>query len=1053
MRHYAIICLVCIHFASFCQKNEVIDSLHHLLSITKNKTEQSKILNDLHKNTYRNDPQLSLEYAKKAFSLSGKDQCSEPYIRACQNMGISFSYLNNTDSSLYYFYKALETAKLCGNNVAEASSIRSIGSVFWYKNEFDSAISFYTLALEKFQAIGDEQQIATCISNLGVAHYSMGNYKEAIDYYMQSFNMLDTIKNPIEAASTLNDIGVIYQEWGNPDKALVYFLWALRKNEEQNNPRGIATNLDNIGQIYFAQKNYPQALQYAKQGLNIDRQIENYMGQGYSCLSIGKIYEVLQAPDSALYYYTLSKKLFFKTDDKAGLSEVFQMIGDHYKTIELYTDAIEAYKTAIIYADSINDKQSAANAYSGMGISQFFNDKLLLAERNLLYSTNIAQNQNYIHILLDNYYYLSKVYQKLGNKDKQIEYLQAFISTKDSIYNIEKQKQITELQAKYETDKKEKEIELLNRNESINKSRLRFQRTIIYGILIILLLLLLAIFLLFKRNKEKQLVNTLLNSKNREIEKQKAEIEKQNVKLARQAQKLQELDELKSNFFTNISHEFRTPLTLIIGPVEKLLERVKDKDQQDQLKIILHNARQLLDLINQLLEISSIEKGTAKLYFQKTNIKKEIQFLINMFSSYAAEKSLTLNFNAEENNYLGYLDKGKFSRIIGNILSNSIKYTSEGSIDIHLRQIDHQQVQITISDTGIGIDEESLPYIFERFYRTDQSKLKHQGTGIGLAYTKELINLYKGNINVTSSPGKGTIFTLTLPLSIAGFNENEYEITEEAVTFETFSLQPVITPDFKNKTQKKHAETVLVVEDHHELRQFICNTLAEKYNILQADNGKSGIEKAEEYNPDIIITDLMMPEVNGIELTKTLKTNENTSHIPIIILTAKSTVKSKIEGLESAADDYLTKPFHMEELQARITNLLNLRKKLREKYHRSIEVVPSEVTSTSVDERFLSKLLSVVEENMADPEFSVDKLCSLVAVSRANLHKKLKALLDQSATEFINSIRLKRAAQLIKQKSGTISEIAYDVGFSNISYFTRTFKKYFNILPSQFMEE
>jgi len=559
-----------------------------------------------------------------------------------------------------------------------------------------------------------------------------------------------------------------------------------------------------------------------------------------------------------------------------------------------------------------------------------------------------------------------------------------------------------------------------------------------------------------EQKEEIRIKNERLELRNKEVTAQNEQINLQKIKLEEQAKKLHELDEIKSRFFTNISHEFRTPLTLIIGPLEQLLVSVNDSKVLQSLKLMLRNAKNLLELINQLLEISKIEKGNVKLRFQKGNISDELKYIFEMFSSFASEKNIKLTFTHDHFDYTGYIDKEKFNKIIINLLSNAFKHTQKGSINAELAKSENQGfVKVKIMDSGIGIHKEKLPFIFDRFYQADNNETEGTaGTGIGLSYIKELIHLYKGSISAESVVGKGSTFVVEIPVVLDFYSEDEYELVATEKPEQADIHIESEGDGFENKDEKaavKH-ETILIVEDHADLRRFLAENLSDTYRIFEAKNGEEGIQKAMSELPDMVITDIMMPKVNGIELTKTLKTTEATSHIPIVMLTAKGSLESKIEGLECEADDYLTKPFNIEELKVRIKNIIKTRKKLQEKYNKSIVVNPSEITTTSVDEKFLSKLLKTVEDNMADSDFSVEMLCELVGMSRANIHKKLKHLVNQSATEFINSIRLKRAAQLIKQNAGNISEIAYDVGFNNLSYFSRAFKNHFGITPTEMME-
>ena len=392
-------------------------------------------------------------------------------------------------------------------------------------------------------------------------------------------------------------------------------------------------------------------------------------------------------------------------------------------------------------------------------------------------------------------------------------------------------------------------------------------------------------------------------------------------------------------------------------------------------------------------------------------------------------------------------------RILFNLLSNALKNTEKGKIEVQLEESSTPNwVKISVADTGKGIEQEKIPLIFDRFYTSDSTtEGKKASSGIGLAFTKELITIYKGKVNVISEQGKGTQFTVELPFTLDIFEKAEYEMVNiERSVIEAEPKVVLIHSDEKQEPMTtENTETILLVEDHEELRKFIASNLIEKYRVLEAENGKIGIEMALKHHPDIIITDVMMPEVDGLELAKTLKSNEETCHIPIIMLTAKASEESRIAGLETQVDDYLTKPFSYRELAVRIKNLLTIRARLREKFRRSITVEPSEITTNSRDEQLLSRLLTIVEENMTDTDFSVETLCDKAGISRTALHNKLKSLLDQSATEFINAIRMKRAAQLLKSNSGSISEVAYQVGFNNLSYFNRLFKKHFDQTPSE----
>lgn len=550
-----------------------------------------------------------------------------------------------------------------------------------------------------------------------------------------------------------------------------------------------------------------------------------------------------------------------------------------------------------------------------------------------------------------------------------------------------------------------------------------------------------------------------------------AQIREQKDQLAEQAEQLKELDKLKSRFFANISHEFRTPLTLILGPIDNLRQRFTGKDDQHELGMMQRNGRRLLNLINQLLDLSRLEDGKMILEARPDDFLAFLRGQVFSFESLARQKRIALEYHSDkaENDALEmYFDPDKLDKVFVNILSNAFKFTpADGKISVAVDLSSAKTapgeeggtVIVRISDTGPGIEAERLSLIFERFYTVDQSFTKKQrGTGIGLALAKEFLDLHHGEITAESTVGEGTTFIVSLPLGKAHLNDEEivdYMSPDEMVAVDISEIAPDVVEgepiETSSPTADKDAPTLLIVEDNADMRNYIHNHLSDLYQISEAEDGREGLEKALAMMPDLIISDVMMPRMDGYQLCDALKKDARTSHVPVILLTAKSSSDSKIEGLELGADDYLVKPFVAKELLARVKNLIEQRQLLRQRFSKEIiKVAPSEITVTPVDERFLKKAIEIVEERMADEEFSVELLSREIGMSRMQLHRKLKALTDQSPSMFIRTLRLKRAAQLLQQHSGNISEVAYDVGFNNLSYFAKAFREQFGMLPKEY---
>ena len=517
------------------------------------------------------------------------------------------------------------------------------------------------------------------------------------------------------------------------------------------------------------------------------------------------------------------------------------------------------------------------------------------------------------------------------------------------------------------------------------------------------------------------------------------------AQVQKQADQLQELDQVKSRFFINLTHEFRTPLTLILGPAKQILAREQDEQTINDAGTISRNADRLLKLINQLLDLSKLEAGKMELNNTQAELVSLTRRNVLLFQSLAEQKAIKLGFEANHDILFLLTDQAKLEGILYNLLSNAIKFTERGGlIAVELKASDNQ-FDLLVTDTGIGIPAEKMPYIFDRFYQVDASDTRAQeGTGIGLAITKELTELMGGQLTVHSLPEQGTTVQVSLPL---------HRIEAPYAGSEPFNKteQPLATPDATRSTTQVNEDQplVLVIEDNFELRRFIGNILTNNYQFIEAANGEEGLTLGLERIPDLVITDLMMPLMNGYQVCSSLKSNEKTSHIPVVMLTAKADTDSRIAGLETRADAYLSKPFDQRELLATIDNLIAMRCQLQDKYKKSNIWHTDNSDIPSMEQVFLEKIKRSVEAHLDDEQYSVDQLSDELGMSRVQLHRKLKGLSNQSPGELIRVFRLQRAFELLKQKAGTVSEVAYMVGFSNPNSFSTSFSKHFGFAPSE----
>jgi len=553
------------------------------------------------------------------------------------------------------------------------------------------------------------------------------------------------------------------------------------------------------------------------------------------------------------------------------------------------------------------------------------------------------------------------------------------------------------------------------------------------------------------------IVGSLFYFRRRGIEKLRTQfsIEKERE----EAQRMHELDLMKIKFFTNVSHEFRTPLSLIMAPVDRLLKQIGEPDTQRQLQLVNRNAKRLLNLVNQLLDFRKMEYQELKLHEKNGDIIAFIKELSYAFTDVADQKHIHFIFDSEIDEYYTGFDHDKIERIMFNLLSNAYKFTPEGGqVSVLLNQVDNiqtgqQQLEIRVIDTGIGIAADKRERIFDPFFQNDiPGSMLNQGSGIGLSITREFVKLHNGEIFVESEFNEGSCFTIWLPL--AKMDKNIF--TDTLLQLDHTEMFLPVGEQPKNGIQKETRDlkkpTILLVEDNDDFRFYIKDNLKAAFNIIEAENGKKGWQKALAQHPNLIVSDISMPEMNGIDLCLKIKGDKRTSHIPVILLTALIGEDQQLKGLETGATDYMTKPFNFEILQSKIKNILSQQESMRKTYQKQVEAVPTEMHIESPDEAFIKKVLLLIDNNISNPNFSVEELSSEVFVSRYTLYKKILAMTGKTPNELVRSMRLKRAAQLLETGHLTISQICHKVGFKSQKYFVKTFKSEFNTIPSKYLE-
>lgn len=909
-------------------------------------------------------------------------------------------------------------------------------SAHWYANQ----------VLARAREIHSPPFIYGAILVQGNLDFDQGNYENAFQIWENGRREMQKMGAAAEAANFLIELGTAHRKQSEYRKALFYFLDAKHEFEAQGMEAELSKVYNNLGLVYHRLYQFDQALEYYHQSLKFNLAEGRQTPISVLYNNISSTFTEMGELDSALIYLHKAKDIRIAQGDQKGIALILNNEGLLYTKHQKYAEAENSIGQAIELARKLKDSPLEATFLINQGFNYL---EWKQPEKSIEYGLRgmkMARLNHQKHEEAESCQNLAQAYALKGDYARAYPYLEKYIGLKDNILPRDLAARVAEEEARLEKEKQENEIRILEYQEEISSMALASEKRLNWAMTGGIGLLLVIALLLYARYRTKQRTN----------------------------EQLKEADRMKSRYFANISHEFKTPLTLILGPLDTLLqEENTDQATTESLRRMQRSARHLLDLNLQLLDLSRLESKKMGLKTENGDLVSTLREMALSFQSMASQRKINFQLHLPEAPLQAVFDRDKLERIVNNLLSNAFKYTPDGrEVRFYLHSPARYQpkekenlpsnllpansYEIRVEDDGQGIAHDDLNRIFDRFFRVDATRNSLQsGTGIGLALLAEIVELLEGRVWVESSENEGSSFTVRLPLKSELLVKNLQEVSQDAP--ETQAREAVSTPGKEHQAApvpENHDQPLLLIaEDHAELRAYIRDTFAGKYQVLEAENGKVGLELAIQRVPDLIISDLMMPFLDGMEFCQKVKTNEKTSHIPFVLLTAVSTVESRLEGLETGADDYLNKPFNAQELQARVKNLIAQRARLREKFSRPNLAQPAEITVTSVDEKFLQKLFATIEENISDPELNVEFLGEEMSMSKAQFYRKVKAITDLSPVELIRNIRMKRAAQLLRKNFGNVADTMYEVGFSNSSYFAKCFKQQFGVAPSEYVEE
>ncbi|WP_083414226.1 response regulator [Maribacter sp. 1_2014MBL_MicDiv] len=922
----------------------------------------------------------------------------------------------NPDSALYYIKKLKLEKDVTNSFFSSYYYHQNLGQYYFFTAKLDSSEWHYKKAYDISILKGIDSLIID--SNIWLANheYFKGESKNSILRYE---NILEHSKK----ANYLEGIASAYSRFAGvePDlsKKMNLYLKIDSLYTNNNTQSSLLARVKGyIAEIYLdAKGNNDLAKNYIEQCITISKEVDYPPGEYEANRLLIKLAVQENNFNEAIQLYKHLLNQSNKIGDPTAISvSTIGLAKMYFKKKEF--DKTEKYLTNVGYLIEKPEASTFAGIVHLHWVELFIalnepKKALFHLEKARMYPdvTDLLGFKTELNRVEINYYDLvsdyANAYQTKLAYDEQVKYLNQQENANGFILNQQLRFKEQQLQ----------EVALLKAQYELTDTLQKAQRNFLFGIIAFTSLIALLIFILY-RNRIK--VN----------------------------HKLKEVDALKTEFFTNISHEFRTPLTLISAPIQEALTNAKlSNDQRKHLEIAQKSTVRLSSLVDQLLELSKIDSGNRKLRVQQGYATQLIAAWSESFSFLALQKNIDFNLQISDTDKLCWFDQNAVENIVINLLGNAIKYTPEQGSILLSSKIVQNNLKITIKNTGNGISTIQMKTIFNRFYQTSDH---NEGVGIGLSLVKELTELHGGKINVSSDKLNYTLFDVSLCIdkkklkNIEVIKSIEPRHSKITTTTASTTSQEEISP-------KNDLPILLIVEDNKDVRTLLQNTFKNMYSIIQASDGEEGIQIALNKIPDIIISDLMMPKKDGLELTKTLKNDERTSHIPIILLTAKAGDDHELTGIEFGSDDYITKPFNQKILERKTASLVALRKKLQSRYSQEIILRPKEIAISSVDEKFLNKLQKILDNNLIDPAFNAADFSTAIHMSRMQLHRKLKALTGLATTEFIRSQRLKLATQMLKKPGINVSEVGYSVGFNNHAYFSKCFKEVYHCTPSEYI--
>ncbi|MEM1127006.1 MAG: tetratricopeptide repeat protein [Bacteroidota bacterium] len=966
-------------------------------------------------------------------------------------LGVVHRSLREFEAVPGFYEQALSLWEEAGDQAWKATTLHSLGAFHRMRDAYDEARAFYDQALVLREALGDRRGLASSFNGLGLLYHDMDAYDEALTSYAEALALYEEIGDERRAANVLLSVGRVHRERGDYEEALSHLLRALAFYEATDNKRAMADPLSSIGNLYRNLQNYHEALRFLARALALREETGDTRLIAATLHNIGNVHYDRGDVGAALDFYRRSLALKEELDKPSTTAITLQSIGTVLRVQGELEEAQVHYARALTLYEEIGNPGGEARVLGTMAqlyLEQGRPGEALAANDQTL---AMALEMKAAPLIARTYGQRADILEAQGRYAEALSAYRTYKAAQDSLFNSESQSVVAELQQQYRAQEQQQRIELL-------ESRRAQQRLWIGGLLGGLVLLGLIVALLFGRMRLRRRALEAIQAERRKTEKKAAQ-------LAEQAAELERANELKSHFLANISHEFRTPLTLTFGPLDDLAQgRFASLDEaRPHIERARRNGHRLLRLINQLLDLSKLDAGALLLHPRRHDLARHLREIAALFESIAQQRQIHYTVAVSETLVEHVFDADKIEKVVVNLLSNAFKFTpAGGKVSLTLARLDGGTAQIVVADTGPGIAEEHLPHLFDRFYQVERAATRsHEGSGIGLALVKEVVELHGGTVQVESTVGFGTRFLIDLPLlpdpSGDAMPVDVFEPSPSA--YEDRVLPPVdalpVLPERNGEPIDAPADAamVLVIEDNADMRAYIRAHLEDAFVVAEADNGRSGVERALDLVPDLVLSDVMMPEMDGFAVCQTLKMDTRTSHIPVVLLTAKADVAHRIAGYEQGADGYLAKPFNAEELVVRVRTLIAERQRLRARFaglRAEAQAAEAAPVWPPREAAFLEAMTEAMQDQLADAGFGVDQLADALSMSRRQLDRKVQALLGETPAALLRHERLAAAAALLDEDRLSVKEISHAVGFRSLSSFSKAFRKAYGVAPSAY---